>query len=189
MKYLLFFILFFSTSVHAEIFRCINKNGETSYSEKPCADDNQRVDIAEPNISIVTFKDKIELKENKLKVIYTGKNTGRKSRFVRVSIHEEEDSYMIFYVEGYYNGPPNGRAEFRVLPNIDWGAHSYSTSEKGFTSGYSRVGMGPQADSTGTSDIITLQLWYYSPSDKPTVLETIVIPYKKEWKKSTSNNN
>lgn len=184
MKYFLLFIFILSSNAQAEIFRCINKSGETSYSETACTGDNQRVDMTEQEISVTTFKDKIELEENKLKVIYTGKLSGKKSRFVRVSIYEEADSYMIFYVEAYYNGPSRGRAEFRVLPNIDWGARSYSTSEKGFSSGYSRIGMGPKAKKSGTSDIITLQLWYYSPSDNPTVLETIVVPYKKQWKKT-----
>ncbi|MDH5613228.1 MAG: DUF4124 domain-containing protein [Gammaproteobacteria bacterium] len=182
MRYILFLIIILFCGVSdAQVFRCVDGTGKTSFSDSECKGGDNHVDIVEQEINVVPFKDKVDLEENKLKVIYSGSTTGRNSRFLRVSIYEETESYMIFFVEAYYDGPSNGRAEFRVMPNIHWGAHSYSTSEKGVSSGYARVGMGSKEQETATSDIITLQLWYYSHNNKASVIETKVVPYKKTW--------
>lgn len=169
----------------AQVFRCIDNNANTSYSDKECTGKNKHVNTIDQNANVVIFEDHVELDDNKLKVLYTGKKTGRNSRFLRVSIYEETDSYMIFYVEGFYNGPSNGRAEFRVLPNIGTVGNSFSTSDKGVSSGYGREGIASKNNETSVSDIITLQLWYYSPQNKASVIETKVIPYKKKWVKNT----
>jgi len=185
MKYftLLFSIIFF-VNVNAQIFHCIDNSGKTSYSDTECTGNNKYVNTIEQNANVVTFEGHVELDENKLKVLYTGKVTGRNSRFLRVSIYEETESYMIFYVEGFYNGPLNGRAEFRVLPNIGTVGNSFSTSAKGISSGYGREGLASKENVTAASDIITLQLWYYSPQNKASVIETKIIPYKKNWVKN-----
>ena len=101
-----------------------------------------------------------------------------------MSIYEETETYMIFYVEGFYNGPSNGKAQFRVLPNISTTGNSFSTSDKGVSSGYGREAIASKEKETVVSDIITLQLWYYSPQNKASVIETKVIPYKKKWVKN-----
>jgi hypothetical protein len=184
MKYcLLLLCLLLFGGASAQVYRCVDDYGKTSYSDIECKGENMTVDVIEQEINVIPFKDHVDLDEKKFKVLYTGKTTGRSSRFLRVSIYEETDSYMIFYVEGYYNGPSNGKAEFRVIPNIHWSSSSYSTSDKGVSSGYARVGIGSAEKGTAVSDIITLQLWYYSPSNKASVLETKTIPYKKTWAK------
>ena len=184
MKYFTLLIgIFIYASANAQVFRCVDSNGKTTYSDSECTGKNKHVKTIEQDANVVAFEDHVKLDENKLKILYTGNKTGLKSRFLRVSIYEETESYIIFYVEGYYNGPSNGKAEFRVLPNIHWGSNSFSTSDKGISSGYARVGLGSKEKGTAVSDIITLQLWYYSPQNKASVLETKVIPYKKKWVK------
>jgi hypothetical protein len=184
MKFFLFlFGILLSSVASSDVYRCVDDNGKTSYSDTECKGDKNRIDILEHKINASSLKDKVNPDENKLKVLYTGKTTGRNSRFLKVSIYEETESYMIFFVEGYYNGPSNGKVEFRVMPNVHWGSQSFSTSEKGVSSGYARVGFRSTEKGSDVSDIITLQLWYYSPYNKASVLETKVIPYKKKWVK------
>jgi len=163
----------------------VNDNGKISYSDAECKGEKKRIEILEHKVIAPSLKEQFNSDEKKLKVLYRGKTKGRNSRFLNVSIYEETDSYMIFYVEGYYNGPLNGRAEFRVLPNIGTVGNSFSTSDKGVSRGYGREGLASKEKTTATSDIITLQLWYYSPQNKASVMETKIIPYKKKW----VNNN
>ncbi|MDH5409309.1 MAG: DUF4124 domain-containing protein [Gammaproteobacteria bacterium] len=185
MKQCIYFLLFFQCGLaYAQVYQCVNSEGDTIFTDQKCANGKAVTPKTGQAINVIPFTERVKLEENNsMKVIYRGKTAGSTSRFLRVSIHEETDSYMIFFVEGYYNGPSNGRAEFRVTPNIHWSARSFSTSEKGRSSGYARVALGSKENDKAVSDIITLQLWYYSPQNKASVVETKVIPYKKTWTK------
>ena len=70
------------------------------------------------------------------------------------------------------------------MPNIRWQARSFSTSDIGVSSGHARVQLGSEAKDGDVSDVITLQLWQYTPDNSPKVLDTKVIPYKKKWVKA-----
>lgn len=181
--FLLIFCALLSSIAYSDVYRCVGNNGEISYSNTECNGDIKRIDILEHKIKDTQLKDKDNPDENKLKTIYTGKATGKNSRFLKVSIYEETESYIIFYVEGYYNGPSKGKLDFRVIPNTKVGSRSFETSDKGVSSGYARAGFQSTEKGAELSDIITLQLWYYSPYNKASVLETKVIPYKKKWVK------
>ena len=181
---LILFILLGSGLSSAEIYQCVDSNGKTIFSDQKCSDENSKTQIINPIVNIAPFKDVINVKETTSKSIYTGSSVGRKSRFINVSIYEETDTYIIFEIEVYYSGPENGRGEFRVMPNIRWQARSFSTSDIGVSSGHARVQLGSEAKDGDVSDVITLQLWQYTPDNSPKVLDTKVIPYKKKWVKA-----
>ena len=90
---------------------------------------------------------------------------------------------MIFYIEGYYNKSYRGTAEYRVMPNIHWNARLFTTTSDGVVKGYGRVALGSKAKDEEESDVITLQLWEYRKGKSHRILETQVIPYKKQWVK------
>lgn len=176
-------MLLASTFLHAEIYQCVDSHGKIEYSDQKCSEKNSEVQVVDPKVNVVPFKDVLEIQQTDSRSIYKGSRVGRKSRFLNVSIYEETDTYIIFKVDAYYSGPVNGRAEFRVMPNIHWQARSFSTSEIGVSSGFARVQLSSKAKDGDTSDVITLQLWQYTPGKSAKILETKVVPYKKTWRK------
>lgn len=182
LKYLLITsLLLMSSFSSAEIYRCVDAGGAVSFSDQECDAGDTLVEIKESDINALPFGESIELDDSGLEVIYEGKRIGTESRFLRVSIYEETDTYIIFYVEGYYNKIHGGKAEFRVFPNTHWGARSYSTTEHGLVNGYARVGLGSKSEGSAESDIITLQLWEYKNGKTHGILETKIVPFKKKW--------
>ena len=130
MKYFLFlFSILLSGVANSDVYRCVDNNGETSYSNTECKGDIKRIDVLEHNAKAAQLEDEVNPDEGKLKTLYTGKATGKNSRFLKVSIYEETESYIIFYVEGYYNGPSKGKLDFRVIPNTKVGSRSFETSD------------------------------------------------------------
>ena len=68
MKYLaLLFSVFLYANASTQIFRCIDNNGKTSYSDTECTGNNKHVNTIEQDANVVTFEDKIELDEKKIK--------------------------------------------------------------------------------------------------------------------------
>lgn len=177
-------LILYGLAANAEIYQCVDASGKTVFSDNECAENSIKAKVIDPQVNVAAFKDIVGSDQPSNRPLYIGSRVGRKTRFLSVSIYEETDTYMIFKVEAYYSGPSNGRAEFRVMPNIHWAARSFSTSDVGVRSGYARVSLGSNAESGAVSDVITLQLWQYTTGESPKVLETKVVPYKKEWKKS-----
>lgn len=180
-KLLTLLTLIFCCYSQAEIFKCTNKNGDITYSDKECNSKAASREIVSGDLALRPFDTKIELEEIDLKTVYEGSRLGKESRFLRVSVYEETDSYMIFFVEGYYKKSYQGKAEFRVFPNIRWAVRSFSTTDEGVVSGYARVGLGSKSENEVDSDIITLQLWEYIDGKTHKILETRIIPFKKKW--------
>ncbi len=182
---LFLFGLFLSHVTLADIYHCLDQQGRAIFSDQACTDASSLQGKVEPVVNVAPFKSDEKAASGQQgdakRWLYRGSRVGGKTRFVSVSIYEETDDYMIFEVEGYYAGPPNGRAEFRVMPNIHWQARSFSLSERGLGKGYARVQLGSKAEGGDVSDVITLQLWQYVASKTQGVLETKVIPYKKIW--------
>lgn len=168
----------------AEIFQCVDVNGKVSFSDQECENGKAFVKKVEPIVNVIPSEDASDVVKGP-KTIYTGKAFGNETRFVKVQIHEETDSYIIFYVEGYFSGPKGAKAEFRVAPNIQWRANSFSTTDIGKSSGYARVGMNSKENDIAYSDVVRLSLWLYEPDDngklKARYLDTKVVPYKKKW--------
>ncbi|MEC8429602.1 MAG: DUF4124 domain-containing protein [Pseudomonadota bacterium] len=177
-------LLLTSIASHGAIYQCTDDRGKTIFSDEPCSQDENAVRTVTPSVNVAPFEDRINTPPNRPRPLYRGSNVGRKTRFISVSIYEETDTYMIFEVEGYYNGPANGYAEYRVMPNIHWRARSFSSSTRGLSKGYARIELGSKAPETNISDVITLQLWQYTPGKSPRVLETQVVPFKKAWIKA-----
>jgi hypothetical protein len=49
------------------------------------------------------------------------------------------------------------------------------------------LSLNSHAEDIVKSDIISLQLWHYSPANKASFLGTLAIPFKKTWYKNRQN--
>lgn len=180
-KYLLITLIVFSLPTYAQINKCTNEDGKITYTDQECSGGEAERITVTPNI----LPSQIKLEETSAKVIYEGTKLGSRSRFIRVAIYEETDEYMIFEIVGYHGGSEGGKVDFRVLPNIPWRAQGFTTTERGLNKGYTRVSLNSKGVDGQKSDIISFQLWYYSPQGKSKFLNSKTIPYKKVWKKPT----
>ena len=162
----------------AGIYKCTDQNNNVHFSDQECTDGIVEEVTISPNVVVNDYK-----LEPADRVIYLGDTLGTKNRFIRVSIYEETDEYMIFEVIGYYAGPEGGKLDFRVNPNIPWRAQIFESTQTGINKGYARVQLNDKGVDGQVSDIISLSLWYYDPKGKAHYLNSKTIPYKKTWKK------
>lgn len=172
---------------HADVFHCKDKNGKSIFQDSECAVDQILVkkDANVQPDNVATFSE-IELGAlpDGQQVVYQGSLVGNETRYLRVSIFEQTEKYIIFEVEGYFSGQPAGQLEFRATPNIPWSSNGFVTAVKpGLIKDYSRIGLNSKSDAEVDSDIISLQLWHYSPEKKATFLGSKTIPFKKHWVK------
>jgi hypothetical protein len=106
---------------------------------------------------------------------------------VRVAVFEETDTYLTLEVTGYYSGTPRGKMQFRVVPDTRWAyTGDVHATRRGYVTAYTRISLSSEAEDTETSDILSLQLWYYykeNSKNKANRLDMLTVPYKKEWTK------
>jgi|GEM_PF-1627251 len=169
-------------NAHASIYQCKDERGKVVFKDEPCSS-------KESFVKQIEYKEPVLQPEEEqtppLKVLYRGPTFGNETRFVRVSLVEETDEYVLLEVEGYFNGRPAGRMQFRSVPNMSW---SYSgdvhTNKRGFVKAITRISLNSSAKAVEQSDILSLQLWHYSPENKATRFSMLSVPFKKTWKKS-----
>ena len=181
--------------VNADIYHCEDKYGKTIFQDTECSPDETFIEkfVSETFIekfvnieaeNIADFNNAgLEL-DNSLKAIYEGSKIGNETRFVKVSIVEETDEYLILEVVGYFSGLPKGKMQFRAVPNTKWRySGDVHATEQGFIKAYTRISLNPSANDTEESDIFSLQLWHYSSLNKATRLNMLTVPFKKTWHK------
>lgn len=171
---------------HSEIFQCKDKAGNMVFKDSSCSNN-------ENLINKITYKQTQPpssegLKQNdKLKVIYQGKKRGTDTRFVRIAVVEETSTYLTLEVTGYFSGIPQGKLEFRVVPNTRWAySGDVHATKRGFVTAFTRISLNSNAKDTEKSDILSLQLWHYytkHTKKKSNRLSMLSIPFKKEWSK------
>lgn len=186
-KLLAFALIFQSIAiVKADIYHCEDKFGRTIFKDTECSFTETLVEkFVNVEADKIADLDSTELDlDNSLKTIYEGTKTGDKTRFVKISIVEETDEYMLLEVVGYFSGSPKGKMQFRAVPNMKW---SYSgdvhATERGFIKAYTRISLNSSANDIEESDIFSLQLWHYSPQNKASRLNMLTVPFKKTWHK------
>jgi len=172
-----------SGAVASKIYHCKDSNGQSIYSDQKCNKSHKLIKTMDNNIGTTSNAISSDKEKTNRKTIYTGNINAAGSRFLHVSIHEETDTYMIFYIEGFYNGTQNSKVQFRVIPNLSWNANFFETSKYGTSKGYSRVALGSKAKDIEKSDILRLEIWQDTKGKPIKILEKKIIPYKKEWKK------
>lgn len=183
MKYLVLFVFtLVPILASAQVYKCVGPDGRLNFTDQKCPDGNG----SEIAVKVTNIATRLKLDKPIGKVIYEGSRIGIESRFIRVSIYEETDEYMIFEVVGYNGDTHGGKMDFRVNPNIPWGAQPFTTSERGLVKGFTRVSLNSRGVDGQMSDVINLNLWYYSPQNKAKFLGSITVPYKKTWKKASS---
>jgi len=178
-------LLLFPITSSSKIYHCKNSNGQSTYSDQACDQDQKLIKTIEQNINSAPNNLPSDEQGKTLKTIYTGNINASGSRFLRVAIHEETDTHIIFYVEGFYNGSPRAKVQFRVIPNLSWNANFFESSKYGISKGYSRVALGLKANDTEESDILRLEIWQEIPGKPIKILEKKIIPYKKTWSKDS----
>ncbi len=172
----------------ADIFHCKDKQGKTIFQDSECSSSEAFIEKFE-NIEAHNVGDfdsaGIELDES-LKVIYEGTRLGTETRFVRVSIAEETDEYLLLEVVGFFSGDPIGKMQFRAVPNMPWAyTGDVHATKRGFVKAYTRISLKSSAENIEKSDIFSLQLWHYSPQNKASRLNVLTVPYKKTWHKKS----
>ena len=181
-------LLIYIHPAFADIFQCRNSSGAIIFKDSECLSSEQLVNkIAEEKID-TPAKTKIIRSNHTQEVIYNSTGRSNKTRYLKVSVFEEDFHYLIVEVTGYFSGRPRGTMEFRVTPNIPWASSGeVHATEKGEITAFSRLSLNSSADDIVKSDIISLQLWHYSPANKASFLGTLAIPFKKIWYKNKQN--
>ncbi len=174
------------TTVDADIFHCKDKFGKPIYQDTECSSSETFVEkfVNVEAYNVADFNNSgIEL-DGSLKTIFQGSIIGNQTRFVKVSIAEETDEYLLLEVVGYFSGSPKGKMQFRAVPNMGWAyTGDVHATERGFIKAYTRVSLKSSAEDIEESDIFSLQLWHYSPQNKATRLNMLTVPFKKTWHK------
>ncbi|VAW54664.1 hypothetical protein MNBD_GAMMA05-1278 [hydrothermal vent metagenome] len=186
-KILPFIILLTASEfLYADIYQCKNDNGTISFKDTECSSSESLINMQKEEIYILkTDNDATLSNEKKLKVLYEASKYGNTTRFVKVSVFEETDNYLILEVTGYFSGYPAGTMQFRVTPNIPWGySGNVETKKPGMITAYTRISLNSSAKDKEKSDILLLQLWHYSPKNKASRLNILTVPFKKTWYKN-----
>lgn len=181
-------LLIFTTPTFAEIFQCRSSSGAINFKDSECSDSEQLVNKIAEEKTDTPAKTKVIRSKHAQEVIYNSTGRSKKTRYLKVSVFEEDFHYLIIEVTGYFNGRPRGTMEFRVAPNIPWASSGQvHATERGEVTAFTRLSLNSHAEDIVKSDIISLQLWHYSPANKASFLGTLAIPFKKTWYKNEQN--
>jgi hypothetical protein len=116
-----FFLLIFTAPTFAEIFQCRSSGSAIIFKDSECLGNEQLVNKTTEEKTDIPPKSKAIKVGNRLEVIYSSTGRGNKTRYLKVSVFEEDFHYLIVEVTGYFSGRPRGTMEFRVAPNYSLG--------------------------------------------------------------------
>ena len=185
---LLILLLLYTNTALSDIYQCKDESGLVSYKDAECSNNEIFVEIIDEAKTVITITKADNNTELKQEVLYEDRSRSNKTRYLNVSIFEESYHYIILEVSGYFSGYPAGTMEFRVTPNVPW---SYSgdvhATKYGEVTAHTRISLNSSANEIEKSDILSLQLWHYSPRNKASFLGSLAVPFKKTWLKSAHN--
>jgi hypothetical protein len=186
---LLILLFLYTNSALSDIYQCKDESGLVSYKDTECSDNETFVEIIDDEkTEITTTQADNNISEPEQEVLYEDSSRSNKTRYLNVSIFEESYHYIILEVSGYFSGYPAGTMEFRVTPNVPWAySGDVHATKNGKVTAYTRISLNSSAKEIEKSDILSLQLWHYSPRNKASFLGTLTVPFEKTWLKSAHN--